>query len=298
MTLITARPRRSILYMPGTNAKALERAKTLPTDGVILDLEDAVAPEAKEEARVAVARMVKAGGYGNREVIIRVNALNSPWGPADLEAAIEAGPDAILFPKLSTSLEVIAAHEAMEALGARPSMNLWAMIETPRAILEIASIASASTDTRLSTFVMGTNDLAKETRARLTPDRTAFHYALSASVTAARLYGLTIIDGVYNDISNVEGFAEMCWQGLNFGFDGKTLIHPSQLETCNTIFAPSAEEVAHARAVIAAFADPANAGKGVLKVDGKMTELLHLEMAQRTFAIAEAIHTRALDGES
>ena len=289
MTLITARPRRSILYMPGTNAKALERAKTLPTDAVILDLEDAVAPEAKEEARAAVAQIVKQGGYGNREVIIRVNALNSPWGPADLEAAVEADPDAILFPKISSAFEVTAAHEAMEALGARPSMDMWAMIETPRAILEIASIAAASTDTRLSTFVMGTNDLAKETRARLTPDRTAFHYALSASVTAARLYGLTIIDGVYNDISNAEEFAAMCWQGLDFGFDGKTLIHPSQLETCNSVFAPSDEEVAHARAVIAAFADPANAGKGVLKVDGKMTELLHREMALRTVAIAETI---------
>ena len=289
MTLITARPRRSVLYMPGTNAKALERAKTLPTDGVILDLEDAVAPEAKEGARAAVAQIVKQGGYGNREVIIRVNALNSPWGPADLEAAVDAGPDAILFPKISSALEVTAAHEAMEALGARPSMDMWAMIETPRAILEIASIAAASTDTRLSAFVMGTNDLAKETRARLTPDRTAFHYALSASVTAARLYGLTIIDGVYNDISNAEGFAAMCWQGLDFGFDGKTLIHPSQLETCNTVFAPSEEEVAHARAVIAAFADPANASKGVLKVDGKMTELLHREMALRTVDIADSI---------
>ena len=289
MTAPQARPRRSVLYMPGANAKALEKAKSLPADAVILDLEDAVAPDAKDDARAAVAAIVKAGGYGKREVIIRVNSLTSPWGAQDLEAAVDAGPDGILFPKISSADEVLAASEAMDALGAAPSMTLWAMIETPRAILEIASIAASSTNSRLAAFVMGTNDLAKETRARQTADRAPFHFALAASVTAARLYNLAVIDGVYNDIANAEGFEAICWQGLEFGFDGKTLIHPSQIETCNRVFAPDVAEVAHARAVIAAFLDPANAGKGVLKVDGKMTELLHRDMAEQTVAIADAI---------
>jgi citrate lyase subunit beta / citryl-CoA lyase len=283
------RPRRSALYMPGANAKALEKAKTLPADVVILDLEDAVAPEAKEEARAAVAAAVQAGGYGKREVVIRVNSLSGPWGPADLEAAVAAGPDAILFPKISRVADVTAASEAMDALGAPAHMALWAMIETPRAILFIRELAASSADTRLSAFVMGTNDLAKETRSRQTADRAPFWYALSASVTAARLYGLAILDGVHNDISDAEGFARICEQGLAFGFDGKTLIHPSQIDVCNTVFAPTQDEVAQARAVMAAFADPENNGKGVLKVDGKMTEILHRDMALQTIAIAEAI---------
>jgi citrate lyase subunit beta / citryl-CoA lyase len=284
-----ARPRRSVLYMPGANAKALEKAKTLAADAVILDLEDAVAPDAKDDARAAVAAAVTAGGYGKREVIIRVNALSSPWGSADLEAAVGAGPDGILFPKISSAAEVQAASEAMDALGAPASMALWAMIETPLAILDIKEIAAASQTTRLCAFVMGTNDIAKETRARQTADRAPFWYALSASVTAARLFGLAVIDGVYNDIADGEGFIRICEQGLDFGFDGKTLIHPNQIDPCNEVFAPSEAEVAHARAVITAFADPANAGKGVLKVDGKMTEILHRDMALQTVAIAEAI---------
>ena len=289
----SVRPRRSVLYMPGANTKALEKAKTLAADVVILDLEDAVAPEAKEDARAAVAAAVKAGGYGNREVIIRVNALTSLWGAADLEAAVAAGPDAILFPKISSAAEVMSATEAMDALGAPPEMGLWAMIETPLAILDIKHIAEASQNARLCAFVMGTNDIAKETRARQTLDRAPFWFALSASVTAARLYGMTIIDGVYNDIADTEGFLRTCEQGLNFGFDGKTLIHPSQIGPCNDVFAPSDEEVTHARAIIAAFADPANAGKGVLKVDGKMTELLHRDIARQTVAIADTIKAMA-----
>jgi citrate lyase subunit beta / citryl-CoA lyase len=283
------RPRRSVLYMPGANAKALEKAKSLPADVVILDLEDAVSPDAKEAAREAVALAVKQGGYGKREVVIRVNALSSLWGASDLESAVGAGPDAILFPKISSAKEVEAASEAMDALGAPASMGLWAMIETPLAILDIKEIAAASQDTRLCAFVMGTNDLAKETRARQTRDRAPFWYALSASVTAARLYGLAILDGVYNDINDTQGYEETCQQGLAFGFDGKTLIHPNQIDICNTVFAPSQAEIAHARAVIAAFSDPENAGKGVLKVDGKMTELLHRDMALTTVEIAEAI---------
>jgi citrate lyase subunit beta / citryl-CoA lyase len=289
MPIASPRPRRSALYMPGANAKALEKAKTLPADVVILDLEDAVAPDAKHEARAAVVSALRAGGYGKREVVIRVNSLSGPWGAADLEAAVAAGPDAILFPKISRVADVTAASEAMDALDAPAHMALWAMIETPRAILFIRELAAASLDTRLSAFVMGTNDLAKETRARQTVDRAPFWYALSASVTAARLFGLAVLDGVHNDIADSDGFVRICEQGLSFGFDGKTLIHPSQIEPCNHVFAPSETEVAHARAVIAAFADPDNAGKGVLKVDGKMTELLHRDMALQTVAIAEAI---------
>jgi citrate lyase subunit beta / citryl-CoA lyase len=289
----SARPRRSVLYMPGANAKALEKAKSLAADAVILDLEDAVAPDAKDEARAAVASAVSAGGYGKREVIIRVNALASIWGPADLEAAVAAGPNALLFPKISSAEEVRAASDAMDALGAAPSMGIWAMIETPLAIMDIKEIAASSQTSRLCAFVMGTNDIAKETRARQTSDRAPFWYALSASVTAARHFGLAVIDGVYNDIADTAGFVRTCEQGLAFGFDGKTLIHPSQIEPCNHVFAPSIEEVAHARAVIAAFADPANSGKGVVKVDGKMTELLHRDMALQTVAVAEVIEAMA-----
>jgi citrate lyase subunit beta / citryl-CoA lyase len=289
MPIPTPRPRRSALYMPGANAKALEKAKTLAADVVILDLEDAVAPDAKHEARAAVVSALRAGGYGKREVVIRVNSLSGPWGAADLEAAVAAGPDAILFPKISRVADVTAASEAMDALDAPAHMALWAMIETPRAILFIRELAAASQDTRLCAFVMGTNDLAKETRARQTSDRAPFWYALSASVTAARHFGIAILDGVYNDIGDTVGFEHICQQGLAFGFDGKTLIHPSQIEPCNQVFAPSAEELAHARAVIAAFADPVNAGKGVLKVDGKMTELLHRDMALQIVAIGDAI---------
>lgn len=285
----SSRPRRSVLYMPGANPKALEKAKTLPADAVILDLEDAVAPDAKEQARAMVAAAVTAGGYGKREVVIRVNALTSVWGADDLQAAVLARPDAILFPKISSAQEVVAASDAMDALGASPSMGIWAMIETPLAILDIKDIAASSTKTRLCAFVMGTNDLAKETRARQTPDRAPFWFALSASVTAARLSGLAVIDGVYNDIGDPDGFMSACEQGLNFGFDGKTLIHPSQIGPCNDVFAPNADEVSHARAVIAAFDAPENAGKGVLKVDGKMTEILHRDMALQTVAIHEAI---------
>lgn len=285
----TLRPRRSVLYMPGANAKALEKAKGLPADALILDLEDAVAPEAKEDARAAVAAAVKAGGYGRREVVVRINALSGPWGGPDLDAAVAAGPDAILAPKITCAEDVRAADEAMSALGAPASMGLWVMIETPLALFNIAEIAAAARGTRLRAFVMGTNDLAKETRARITADRAPFHWALSASVSAARAYGLAVIDGVFNDITDSVGFEAVCRQGLEFGFDGKTLIHPSQIETCNAIFAPTEAEVAQARAVIAAFADPANAGKGVLKVEGRMTELLHRDMALATVAIADAI---------
>jgi len=287
--MATHRPRRSCLYMPGANAKALEKAKTLPADVLIFDLEDAVAPEAKDEARDAVVAALQGGGYGKREIVIRTNGLTTPWAQADIQAAISARPNAILVPKVNTPADVAAADAALKVAGAPEDLALWAMIESPRAILEIAAIAGQARHGKLACFVMGTNDLAKEMRCQQTPDRAPFLAALSLTVMAARAEDFTVIDGVYNDIANTEGFATICQQGVTLGFDGKTLIHPSQVEACNAIFAPPAEEVAYARAVIAAFADPANAGKGVLKVDGKMTELLHLEIARRTVAIADAI---------
>jgi citrate lyase subunit beta/citryl-CoA lyase len=275
--------------MPGANAKALEKAKTLAADVLLLDLEDSVAPEAKADARAQVAAAVQAGGYGKREVIVRVNALATPWGRDDIAAAGAARPDGILAPKVESAAEVKALDDAMSAAGFSANASLWVMIETPRAILNLAGIAAAAKGTRLAVFVMGLNDLAKETRARAGSNRAAFFTAMSLAVTAARAEGLTVIDGVYNDIADAAGFEAECRQGLEFGFDGKTLIHPSQVETCNAVFAPTEEEVSRARAVIAAFAAPENAGKGVIKVDGRMTELLHLEEAKRVVAVAEAI---------
>lgn len=286
------RPRRSCLYMPGANAKALEKAKSLPTDVVLLDLEDSVAPESKPAARAAVAAAVRAGGYGKREVIVRVNALASPWGREDIAAAASAGPDGVLAPKVESAGDVEALDDALTEAGLSEEASLWVMIETPRAIFNLPEIAAAARGTRLSCFVMGLNDLAKETRARLGGDRAPFHAALSLAVTAARTEGLSIIDGVYNDIADAAGFEAECRQGLAFGFDGKTLIHPSQIEACNAVFAPSADELSNARAVIEAFALPENVGKGVIKLDVRMMELLHLEEARRIVAVAAAIQER------
>ncbi|MFZ4120364.1 MAG: HpcH/HpaI aldolase/citrate lyase family protein [Caulobacterales bacterium] len=288
----TGRPRRSCLYMPGANPKALEKAKSLPADVVILDLEDSVAPEAKAQARETVCAAIAAGGYGAREVVVRVNALSTPWGFADIEAAAAAGPDAILVPKVDEATDIAKAHDAITAAH-HHRIGLWAMIETPLSILNLKEIAASARSTALEVFVMGTNDLAKDMRCAQTPDRLPFLAALSLSVAAARAYGITPIDGVHNDIQNEQGFQDICRQGLSLGFDGKTLIHPSQIDPCNAIFAPTAQEEAWAAGVVAAFADPENAGKGVLKVDGKMTELLHLEQAKRILAIAAAIRARA-----
>jgi citrate lyase subunit beta / citryl-CoA lyase len=287
--MMNARPRRSCLYMPGSNAKALEKARTLPADVLLLDLEDSVAPEAKPGAREAVAAAVRAGGYGKREVVVRINALATAWGRDDLIAAGAAGAGGLLAPKVETGAEVVALDDAMTEAGFDDGATLWVMIETPRAILQLAEIAAAARATRLSALVMGTNDLAKEMRARPGSERAPFFAALALAVTAARAEGLSAIDGVYNDIANAEGFEAECRQGLEFGFDGKTLIHPSQIDICNGVFAPNEEELARARAVIAAFALPENAGKGVIKVNGKMTELLHLEEARRVVAVAELI---------
>ena len=285
----SARPRRSCLYMPGANAKALEKAKTLAADVLIFDLEDSVAPESKEEARAQVAAAVKGGGYGKREIIVRVNGLSTPWGRDDIAAACACGPDGILAPKIESGAQVSELDAALTGAGLSRDATLWANIETPRAILNLADIAAAARSTRLACFVMGLNDLSKETRAQQKPGRAAFQAALSLAVMAARTEKLTAIDGVFNDIADNAGFEAECRQALEFGYDGKTLIHPSQIEMANTVFAPSTEEVARARAIIAAFALPENTGKGVIKVDGRMTELLHLEEAKRVVAVAEAI---------
>jgi citrate lyase subunit beta/citryl-CoA lyase len=290
------RPRRSVLYMPGVNERALEKAKTLPADSLILDLEDAVAPEAKPEARTRVCAMVKAGGYGPRELVIRINGLSTEWGEEDLRSAAAAGPDAILAPKVDTADDIRRLDRALSAAADGRAPALWVMIETPLAILNLRDIAACAGETALAGFVMGTNDLIKDFRAEPTSDRANLAPALLLSIAAARAHDLLVFDGVFNDIQNADGFAAECRQGRAFGFDGKTLIHPSQVEPCNAIFAPAADAVAQARDVITAFADPANAGKGVLKVNGKMTELLHLAQAQRTVAVAEAIAAREAAG--
>ena len=283
----THRPRRSCLYMPGANERALEKARGLPADTLLLDLEDAVAPDAKLTAREAILSAVKQGGYGYREIVIRMNGLATEWGADDLKMAVSSGAKAVLAPKVESAADIHALDKALTEAGA--DFGLWVMIEMPKAILHIEEIAATAAETRLTTFVMGTNDLAKEYRARMTRDRIAFQTALQLTIAAARAYGVTAIDGVFNDIKDEDGLIFECEQGRDLGFDGKTLIHPSQLDTANRVFAPSHNDVEQAKAVIEAFADPANAGKGVLKVNGKMTELLHLDEARRTVAMDEAI---------
>jgi len=291
---MTIRPRRSLLYMPGSNARALEKAKTLPADGVILDLEDSVAPETKEAARQQVADTVKAGGFGAREVFVRVNGVGTPWHADDLSAAAHAAPDAILVPKVSSADTLELIGRRLLDMGTDHKTRVWAMIETPLAIFNILQIAAAARDseTRLSGFVMGTNDLAKDTRARLVPGRAPMLPWLSMCIAAARIYGIDILDGVYNDISNADGFIKECAQGVELGFDGKTLIHPNQIEPCNKAFSPSSAEIEQARKMIAAFDLPENRGKGVVSIDGRMVERLHADMARRTVAIADAVAKR------
>jgi citrate lyase subunit beta/citryl-CoA lyase len=288
---MTVRPRRSVLYMPGANARALEKARTLAADGVILDLEDSVAPDAKDAARDQVVAAVKAGGFGGREVFIRVNGVDTPWHADDLTAAAHAAPDAILVPKVSApdTLELIGRR--LLDMGTDLRTRVWAMIETPLAIFNILAIAAQARDSesRLTGLVMGTNDLAKDTRARLVPGRAPMLAWLTTCIAAARIHGVDILDGVYNDLSNEEGFAAECAQGVELGFDGKALIHPNQIAPCNTAFSPGDEDVAQARKIIAAFDLPENRGKGVISIDGRMVERLHADMARRTVAIAEAI---------
>lgn len=283
----TDRPRRSALYLPASNARAIEKARSLPADVVILDLEDAVAPEAKEAAREAAVAAVREGGFGGREVAIRANGLDTQWGADDLAAIAQSGADAVLVPKVSSPQDILACEAALAAAPA--SMQLWTMIETCAAVPQLDTIAAMAKSTRLSLWILGINDLAKEMRARQTPERTAFLPVLTLAVCAARAHGLVILDGVCNEFRDLDVFRAEAEQGLLYGFDGKSLIHPDQIASCNEVFSPSADELDQARAIIAAFDLPENAGKGAIRVDGKMTELLHRDQARRLLAVAEKI---------
>jgi citrate lyase subunit beta/citryl-CoA lyase len=293
---MTSRPRRSVLYMPGSNARAIEKARTLAADAVILDLEDSVAPDGKAAARKQVVDAVTAGGFGPREVIVRVNGLDTPWHVDDLTAIAQAAPDAILVPKISTPQQLESIGQRLLDLHTDHRTRIWAMIETPLAIFNILALAAEADDSesRLAAFVMGTNDLAKETRAHIVPGRAPMVPWLMQCVAAVRVYGIDILDGVYNDLGNAEGFAQECAEARDMGFDGKTLIHPNQIDPCNAAFSPSAEDVARAKQIIAAFDLPENKDKGVVQLDGRMVERLHAEMAWRTVAIAQAIEQRRL----
>jgi len=285
----TVRPRRSALYMPASNARAIEKARSLPCDVVILDLEDAVAPEAKVEARASAAAAVKAGGFGRREVVLRVNGLSTPWGADDLAAAAAAGPDAVLVPKVNSPADVEAYDRALAAAPA--ATRLWAMIETCPAMFELMPIAAASARTRLAAFTMGINDLAKEMKARQTPGREAFVPFLSMAVAAARAYGLIALDGVHNEIDDLAALEASCQQGAAFGFDGRSVIHPTHIAICNRVYAPPADEVTWAAAVVEAFGRPENEGRGALRVEGRLAERLHLSEAHRLLDLAAAIET-------
>ena len=283
----SVRPRRSVLYMPGANTRALEKARSLPADALIFDLEDAVAPDAKEAARANVVAAAQSKGYGKREIAIRCNGLSTPWGKADIAAIAKSGADAVLVPKVETAEEVASVVAQLDAAGAPKSMAVWAMMETPKGILRADEVAGSHP--RLTLFVMGTNDLVKDMRARHTPMRLPMVTALGLGMLAARAHGLTILDGVYNDIQDTDGFRAVCQQGLEMGFDGKTLIHPSQVEPCNEVFAPSAAELEMAGKIVTAFKAAQAEGKGVVTVDGRMIENLHVEQAERALALATAI---------
>jgi citrate lyase subunit beta/citryl-CoA lyase len=283
----TVRPRRSVLYMPGSNPRALAKARTLPADALILDLEDAVAPDAKESAREQVTAALRAGGYGPRETIIRVNGLATPWGHADLVAAATAGAGAVLIPKVESADAVRQAQAVLDQAGAPADLPLWCMMETPRGMLHAGEIAAASP--RLGCLVMGTSDLAKELHAAHTPLRLPLITALGLCLLAARTHGLAILDGVFLDLDDDEGFAAACRQGRELGFDGKTLIHPRQIEPANQAFAPGAAEVAQARRIIEAHAEALRQGRGVVVVDGRLVENLHVAEARRQVELAEAI---------
>ncbi len=283
----SGRPRRSVLYMPGSNARALDKARTLAADGLILDLEDAVAPDAKALARGQVCQAVAAGGYGRRELTIRVNGLDTPWGDDDIAAASAVGPDNILLPKVESATQVRTAEALLVRHGAPEKTRLWCMMETPLGILRAEAIASASG--RLDCLVMGTSDLTKDLHAHHTEDRLPMQASFGLCLLAARAFGLTILDGVHLDLDDDAGFAAACRQGLALGFDGKTLIHPKQLDPCNRIFAPTPAEVAQARAIVAAFAQATAEGKAVVLVEGKLVENLHVENAKRLVALADAI---------
>jgi citrate lyase subunit beta / citryl-CoA lyase len=281
------RPRRSVLYMPGANARALEKGKGLACDGIIFDLEDATAPDAKEAARKQVVESVKGGGYGGRELIVRVNGLNTPWGYADLVAAATSGCHTVLLPKVGSADMVRQAEEILVASGAPADLGIGCMMETPLGILHAEEIAFASP--RVTVLVMGTSDLTKDLHAQHTAMRLPMITSLGMCLLAARAANVAILDGVHLDLADEEGFAQSCRQGAELGFDGKTLIHPKQLEAANRAFAPTDAEVAHARKVIEAYEQATHEGKGVVLLDGKLVENLHVENAKRMVALAEAI---------
>jgi citrate lyase subunit beta/citryl-CoA lyase len=290
----TARPRRSVLYVPGANLRAMDKAKTLAADALIFDLEDAVAPDAKRDARIQVVNAVKAGGYGRRETVVRVNGLNTPWGYADLVAASTAGADAVLLPKTESVESVRQAQTVMAASDAPAELAIWCMIETPRGVLNAEAIAGSSP--RVACFVMGTSDLANDLHAQHTRERLPMVTSLGLCILAARAFGLAILDGVHLDLEDMAGFEQACRQGHDFGFDGKTLIHPKTIEIANRVFEPSAEEVAWADKIIAAHAAAMAEGKGIVVVDGKLIENLHVLNARRVVDMAAAIAEREARG--
>lgn len=289
-----ARPLRSVLYMPASNPRAMAKARTLDCDAVALDLEDAVAPDAKIEARAALVEEARAGGFGHRALIGRINALSTRWGADDLATLATAPLDALLAPKVEGPDDVVALSHAMDRTGHAPGVALWVMIETPRAVLSIERIAASAHGTRLAGLVLGLNDLAKDTGMAQLPGRAAFVPVLVSAVLAARGYGLSVLDGVCNAIEDGERLESECLQARQLGFDGKTLIHPAQIASANRTFAPSEDELDEAQAIVEAFADPANAGKGALRVRGRMAELLHRDMAARLIARAETIASRSV----
>jgi citrate lyase subunit beta/citryl-CoA lyase len=286
MTDPTFRPRRSVLYMPAANERALEKAKSIPADALIFDLEDAVAPDAKDAARRNACAAAASGEYGHREVTIRCNGLDTGWGSDDIAAAATSGADAVVIPKVGSVAYLDEVSAALDAAGAPAAMRIWAMVETPTAIFDVRAIAAHP---RVAVLVMGTNDLARELRAGLVPGRQPLVPHLATALLAAREAGKVILDGVYNDVQDANGFAAECAQGAEMGFDGKTLVHPSQVEPANEAWSPSADDVEHARRVIAAFDEAVADGRGVVTVDGRMIENLHVDNARRTLAVADAI---------
>jgi citrate lyase subunit beta/citryl-CoA lyase len=283
---VQLRPRRSVLYMPAANERALEKAKTIAADAIIFDLEDAVAPDAKPDARARAVAAVQSGEYGNRELTIRCNGLDTEWGADDIAAAGAASPSAVVIPKVDTVEQVDAVSAQLDAAGASADTMIWPMIETPTAMFNVRSIAAHP---RVAVLVMGTNDLAKELRSPIVDGRHPLVPHLATALLAAREAGKVILDGVYNDVKNLDGFAAECQQGMEMGFDGKTLIHPSQVDPANDVWAPSADEIEHAERVIAAFDEAVAAGKGVVTVDGRMVENLHVDNARRVLATSDAI---------
>ncbi|WP_144706507.1 CoA ester lyase [Aminobacter sp. J44] len=288
MTAQPFRRRRSVLYVPALNERALAKLPGLACDAVVIDLEDSVAPARKDEARQALKAFLAAHEDDGKEIVVRINALSTEWGRDDLAAALACNPDAILIPKVETARDVLEVNDLLDQAGADPELQLWAMVETPRAVVEIAAIASLGRDkgARLSCLVAGTNDLVKDTGIRATPDRRWLVPWLMQMVLAARAGGVDILDGVSNDFSNLEAFAAECAQGRDMGFDGKTLIHPAQIAPANQAFSPAEDGVAEALAIREAFALPENQAKGVISINGKMVERLHLQQAERLLAKA------------